>query len=69
MPYFLIISLFLNLVVCEYPPFSQYVVSFNKNYSEDEYNRRENIYNERIANFSTITDYIPGISNITDWTN
>ena len=41
---------------------------FGKNYSTtEEYAKHEKAYNDRIAGFSNVTDYKPGINRMTDW--
>lgn len=42
---------------------------FEKSYnSSEEYAIREAIYNQNIEKFKTITDYVPGVNPMTDWT-
>lgn len=52
----------------DYPPFSEYVQIYNKQYSSDEYIYRENIYQQNILSFPTDASYTPGVNNFTDWT-
>ena len=52
----------------DYPSFDEYVQIYGKVYTVEEYFYRQNIYEQNIATFSSITAYTPGINNYTDWT-
>jgi len=41
---------------------------YNRQYSPSEYATREVIYNQNIANFANVVNFIPGVNNFTDWT-
>ena len=65
----LLFATFAGLALAQYDPFSVYVVNFNKNYNATEYAAREIIYNAKIASFSNIVSFTPGINQYTDWTD
>lgn len=54
--------------VSAYDTFEEYVVVFQKVYTDAEYSFRQKLYEERIASFVNITDFVPGVNNFTDWT-
>jgi hypothetical protein len=51
-----------------YATFPEYVVQFNKNYTDAELPFRRAVYEAKIASFSSITNFVPGVNNFTDWT-
>lgn len=65
---FLVIEL-IKFVYCQavFPTFAEYVKKYDKQYEEKEYHERKKIYDQNILNFLNITDYEPGINNMTDW--
>ena len=53
--------------VSSYDPFDEYVILFQKVYTDVEYTIRNKLYEDRIASFANITDFVPGVNNFTDW--
>jgi hypothetical protein len=51
-----------------YPTFDEYVTTFGKNYTSEEYASRNQVYDARIQSFANFTLFTPGINNLTDWT-
>ena len=66
----LIILVLIGLLgsVSAYDTFEEYVVRFQKVYTDAEYSFRRGIYQARVEGFAKITDYVPGVNNLTDWT-
>lgn len=64
----LIIILLIKLVDCQkqFPTFGEYVKKFGKKYEEKEYHERKNIYDQNILSLLNITEYEPGINNMSD---
>lgn len=66
-------TMVVSLKINETYTFEEYVVQFNKNYSEPEFSRRKEIFNKAVLRLFQTRDqenatYEVGVNKFTDWT-